>query len=330
MPDVNVTGYIDQLRQALPHVPPVPEQKLRALHRERDYEGMVRLIRSTMNVDVRLRIGWVNSGGPNNAPAWIQLPVEMPGYGTAAFKELTLDLFIRKSFLETSTYQRAAIVIAHELSHVVLESIRHPLRKEEKAVDLTAMLLGFSRLYQAGSHTVERLDANNTLLRKTGYLSEDEIKATSRLLLPANIRARQTIIKFLTAVWPLLAIGGIWVFVWFAVEANRIWNAHAIVVAEQERLAKRLPIPQSERTTLTEVHAGITSLTQIFIVDTPAKKFNFDAFEKALRKNTCGLELANIRKGVSYWYEYRRPSGERIAIFEIASCLDSGARSPWN
>jgi hypothetical protein len=96
-----------------------------------------------MNIDVQLVVGWVRSGGPKDAPAWITLPERMPYYGDPAFKEMTLTIYIRKSFLEDSTYDQAAIVIAHELSHIVLDAIAHPLRRVEKAVDLTAMLLGF-------------------------------------------------------------------------------------------------------------------------------------------------------------------------------------------
>ena len=101
-----------------------------------------------------LLTGASGSGGPKGfeqTPAWVSLPENMPFYGTPESKKLTLRMFIRKSFLAQSSYAQAAIAIAHELSHVVLDSIRHPLRREEKAVDLTAMLLGFSELYRRGS-----------------------------------------------------------------------------------------------------------------------------------------------------------------------------------
>jgi hypothetical protein len=126
-------------------VPPVPTAALKSLHKAKDYEGMVRLIRKSMNVEIRLVVARVNRGGQKNeaggeVPAWIEMPVTMPRYGTAAFQELKLTMFIRKSFLAESTYD-SAIAIAHELSHVVLDSPAHPLCRKEKAVDLTAMLL---------------------------------------------------------------------------------------------------------------------------------------------------------------------------------------------
>jgi hypothetical protein len=105
MSDIDVKSYLDQLRKALPYVPPISAGVLKSLHRKQDYEGMVRLIKSTMNVEVRLIVGWVKSGaakGFEEAPAWIEIPENMPYYGTAAFKKVTLRMFLRKSFLATS------------------------------------------------------------------------------------------------------------------------------------------------------------------------------------------------------------------------------------
>jgi hypothetical protein len=139
----DIETYLRQLQQALPYVPPISVEALYSLHKAKDYEGVVQLIKQTMNIGVRLRVGWVNSGGLRDAPAWIELPPNMPLFNSNAFREMTITMFIRKSFLDQSTYDQVAIVVAHELSHIVLESIGHPLRREEKAVDLTAMLLGF-------------------------------------------------------------------------------------------------------------------------------------------------------------------------------------------
>lgn len=192
-----IESYLSQLRQTVPQVPPVSVDGLKALHRRRDYEGMVRLIRRTMNLDVKLKVGWVNSGGPKGseqAPAWVQMPEIMPFYGTPEFKRLTLTMFIRKSFLECSSYAHATITIAHELSHVVLDSIRHPLRREEKAVDLTAMLLGFGYLYRRAAIT-KTVYHDRTEVTRLGYLSETELDAACRLLLPWRLRALHTVLE---------------------------------------------------------------------------------------------------------------------------------------
>ena len=176
----NIEAYLHQLQQALPYVPPIPVEALYSLHIAQDYEGMVQLIKNTMNIDVCLRVGGVNSGG-RDAPAWIELPPNMPFYGSSAFREMTITMFIRRSFLEQSTYDQAAIVVAHELSHIVLDSIGHPLRREEKAVDLTAMLLGFCALYASGCYR-EETSQNGTSIRTLGYLSQEEVELANQIL----------------------------------------------------------------------------------------------------------------------------------------------------
>jgi hypothetical protein len=227
-PTFDVKKYLHQLQQALPRVPPIPVRTLRSLHATRDYEGMVRLIKNTMNVEVRLVVGWVNSGGPNemkDAPAWVKLPTEMPFYGTEAFRGLTITIFLRRSFLEQSAYDQVAIAVAHELSHVVLESTKHPLRRCEKAVDLTAMLLGFSRLYESAGHTEERF-GNITTRRHLGYLSPHELQIANQILTPVHWRFRTKAARVLLATVGLfsgilLLVGGLFAWSSASVETQK-------------------------------------------------------------------------------------------------------------
>jgi hypothetical protein len=182
-----VATYLDQLRRALPYVPPISiahDRRLYALHEARDYEGIVRFVRRTMNLEVGLILGLVNARGTenkSNAPAWIELPQDMPFHGTDSFKKLKLKLYLQKSFLNDATYDQVTVIVAHELSHVVLDSIQHPLRREEKAVDLTAMLLGFRILYASACYK-ERRCGNNIRYHTLGYLSRDEVELANQIL----------------------------------------------------------------------------------------------------------------------------------------------------
>jgi hypothetical protein len=179
-----VKEYLTQLRQALPYVPPIPVGALVSLHDAEDYHGMVVLIKKAMNIEGRLKVAWVKSGGPKEvaeAPAWIEMPADMPFYGTEAFREATITMSIRKSAFEQYTYDQVAVVVAHELSHIVLNSIRHPLRGCEKAVDLTAMLLGFRQLYASGSYK-EWSTRNNTQSYSLGYLRPQEVRVANQIL----------------------------------------------------------------------------------------------------------------------------------------------------
>jgi hypothetical protein len=209
MANIDVNAYIDELRRSLPYVPPFLDRQLKALHRKREFGGIVRLVRSMMNVDARITLHWTDSPASNRqAPAWIRLPNDMPGYGTQAFKDLKLDMFILKSFADQSRCHEFLVVVAHEFSHVVLESIGHPLRTEEKAVDLTAMLLGFSYSYRLAARAVRAYPGNIYETSRIGYLTGDELNAACRILLPQNLRLRHLALSFVRQGWRWLILLG--------------------------------------------------------------------------------------------------------------------------
>jgi hypothetical protein len=185
-PTFDVRKYLYQLRQLLHPVHPIPITTLKALHAAGDYKGMVRLIKETMNVEVDIRVLWVSEGSANtgsvkDAPAWVTIPPEMPPYGGKAFREMRLDMYLRKSFLAQSAYDQIAIAVAHELSHIVLDSIEHRLRRCEKAVDLTAMLLGFRSLYGSGSNKESRSQQTVTI-HQLGYLTSNEVQVADQVI----------------------------------------------------------------------------------------------------------------------------------------------------
>jgi hypothetical protein len=124
--------------------------------------------------DVTFVVHWVPDGAANerkDAAAWVELPLTMPPYGSEAFKKLKIKMYFRKSFF-SQAYDKAAVVVAHEFSHVILESIEHPLRRCEKAVELTAMLLGFRCVYESASKD-QPMD---------GYLEREEVRLANKLL----------------------------------------------------------------------------------------------------------------------------------------------------
>jgi hypothetical protein len=115
MADIDVRAYISQLRQALPYVPPIPVQEIKTMHRKRDLGGIVKLIRKTMSVNVRLTLHWTDQVR-GDALAWVLLPEKMPYYGTPEFAKVGIEMFIRKSFAEARPYNEFAMAVAHEFS----------------------------------------------------------------------------------------------------------------------------------------------------------------------------------------------------------------------
>jgi hypothetical protein len=211
--EIDVNSYIDRLRQALPYVPPISVQRIRALHRKRDLGGVVKLLRKTMNVNVSLTLHWTEQVR-GSSPAWVSMPTTMPYYGTPEFGNVRIDMFIRKSFAESRPYDEFAIAVAHEFSHVVLDSIHHPLRREEKAVDLTAMILGFSYIYRRAAHTSEHVSRYKVINRTLGYLSKPELDAACRVLVPAKMRAKHLMLVFLETNGLILVLGALSFVVW--------------------------------------------------------------------------------------------------------------------
>jgi len=193
-----IQSYIAQLRASLGAMKPVSEGRLRELFNRQDYTGMVKAIRDNMGLNLRVRVGIVNEGGPVGAPAWVSAPKPMPLFGTAEFQRTLVTVFLRKAFVGSHYFEEVAIAIAHELSHIVLFGINHPLQECEEAVDLTAMLLGYRNLYIAGSFcevvpTSFRGSFNKFIeiwvtgverrtYRTFGYLTPEEVKYAGAIL----------------------------------------------------------------------------------------------------------------------------------------------------
>jgi len=320
MSQINVAAYIKQLREVLPHAAPISRDRLKVLHRRKDYEGMVRLIRRAMNLDVKLRVAWVNSGGPKgfeSAPAWVLMPERMPYYGTPEFKKLTLEVFIRKSFLEQNSYTKAAVAIAHELSHVVLDSIQHPLRREEKAVDIAAMLLGFSDLYRRAA-IEKRYFRGRIEISGLGYLTEAELNEACRILLPVRFRVLHRLRDKAKREAPrLMLLAGVLLICLFGFGVAK-WETQEAAWAAAEPLRSKVPLRIGRDVTLVDVQTGLLSVTKTFRLGSLGAAIDLD--QTFAQRQVCNTDLATIKRGVTYHVEYQGPSGALVDRFQVDSC----------
>ena len=179
-----IQDLIAKLRDSFGAIrPPVSDGTLRSLHASEDYTGMVSFVRDSMRLDLRIRVGLVNEGGPSGAPAWVSRPKPMPRYGSTEFTQTLVTVFLRKSFLQGRNFEQVVMAIAHELSHIVLDGIGHALRECEEAVDLTAMLLGYRDVYVNGSEYLEiRSSSEKRTLESLGYLTPEEVRYAAVIL----------------------------------------------------------------------------------------------------------------------------------------------------
>jgi hypothetical protein len=128
---------------------------------------MLGWIKNSMNLNLRVGLRIVNSSEDPH-PMWIETPKPMPTFGTTAFRNIRVIVNARRDWIESSPFGWVVAGFAHELAHVVLFSIGHPLQLEEKAVDLTAMLLGFQKFITSA----DRIQRDRR--QRLGYLTSFE------------------------------------------------------------------------------------------------------------------------------------------------------------
>lgn len=166
-----IEKWIDELWKIAPGKPPIDATELEVKWNDRKVTEMVGLIKEHCGVRLKLTVASVKSGGIN-APAWVKMPLEFPLFGTPGHNEVKATMYIRKTHM--TEFEPLVLAISHEMSHIVLNSVRHKLRGVEDAVDLTAMLLGFRDFYITGSRRVIRSDEGK-VTEMLGYLSYEEI-----------------------------------------------------------------------------------------------------------------------------------------------------------
>lgn len=176
-----IISYIKQLIDLLGIRKNIPEQtleKLRTMYQNRQTSKCVAEVKSLLRLDLTIKIGYLNTKPDaaslikliiehypelkyekvdlayikeqlDKAAAFAVNPPYLPMYGSPEFYSLKILMFIFRWFMNNS-FETFIYCIAHELTHIVLRAIRHPLQNSEVAVDLTAMILGFSDVIRIG------------------------------------------------------------------------------------------------------------------------------------------------------------------------------------
>lgn len=197
-----ISMAIDELIDSLGIKDYVPSEKLFSLVRDGKEKECIKTIAEYLGLPIKINISYVfeNSGqfgktfenngqfetmqlsktdrlgrGTDFIAAQVQIPSSLPIYGTESFKNFPINISIsRDCEKQPSAF---VVLIAHELSHIVLGSIRHKERDNEFYVDLTAMILGFSKIILHGRRHYQSEYSGNQITERTttyGYLSDDQ------------------------------------------------------------------------------------------------------------------------------------------------------------
>lgn len=119
--------------------------------------------------------------GISGITAQVSIPNNLPLYGSAELKGFNIDVKVSVGCHE---HPWAFITImAHELSHILLYSMRHPQRDSEFYTDLLPMILGFRKVVEKGRQVVEITreigDRWETQTITYGYLSDKQFEIAS-------------------------------------------------------------------------------------------------------------------------------------------------------
>ncbi len=138
-----IRDYLDELLGSFGGAAaPVDSRVLKGLYDRKDYASMLGWIKNSMRLDLRVGLRIVDGAEPS-PPMWIEIPQPMPSYGSEAFRRVRVIVNARCDVLEGKSFACVVAGFSHELSHVVLCATGHRLQHDEKAVDLTAMILGY-------------------------------------------------------------------------------------------------------------------------------------------------------------------------------------------
>lgn len=131
--------------------------------------------------------------------AQVHVPSYVPAFGTPGLQNFPITVQVSENCAERP--ETFAVIIAHELSHILLHSLLHKEKDNEIYVDLVVILLGFSRFMKTGRKVVSVENSpftTKTMTTTYGYLSDDLFNfAYHRVnsILNDNINSKRQLVK---------------------------------------------------------------------------------------------------------------------------------------
>jgi hypothetical protein len=122
-----------------------------------------------------------NSNSKSGITAQVLIPSNLPAFGSFALINFPINIKISNNC--TTNPLVFTMIMAHELSHVLLYSLNHKEKENEFYTDITAMLFGFQLIFQNGrKYTETKTKKSNSMTRTTtytttyGYLSDEQFE----------------------------------------------------------------------------------------------------------------------------------------------------------
>ena len=199
-----IENAIVELEQYFGVKEPVNDEPIYLLIRNNEIKGAMKLIANQLGLPIGINITNIpndytaqNSNtqfhsthlakvhqygsGSEGITAQVTIPPSLPFFGSSALKNYPINVKISEN--STDSPVTFSLIMAHELSHVLLYSMKHPKKENEFYTDLTAILLGFINIFKNGRKIVktEVDDDYSTTTTRTktttfGYLDDDQFE----------------------------------------------------------------------------------------------------------------------------------------------------------
>jgi len=170
----DIETYLDILSMSFGLYPMVSETSLKIQFENQSYTDVVyEMLRRMGLAAVRIKIiCYSDEKYPEKeAFARILIPRNLPRIGTETLKLFKITIEIRACL--KSDFNKFITVIAHELSHLILNGTDHPLKDSEEATDLCSLLFGFGHFLKETNDKVLFI-GNMRFQEHLGYLSNKQ------------------------------------------------------------------------------------------------------------------------------------------------------------
>lgn len=138
---------------------------------DRNYKKAATVIARKLGLPISVSIQLIKNNGENirgGKVAEVSIPGNLPLYGSKDLYDF--PILIRLFNFASSNPDIFVNIISHELSHILLASIKSPFNKDEKMVDLCPILLGFREVIQRSRVLI----TYSNIKTSYGYLNDNE------------------------------------------------------------------------------------------------------------------------------------------------------------
>jgi hypothetical protein len=194
-----ISGAIDELIVTIGVKEQPPIGELLGLLHERNTEQCVKEIALHLGLPVKINLSYVpkryspdssitfqsralsatDSAGRGTAgiTGQVSIPENLPLYGDPALENCYITVKVSEECYKEA--ETLIAIMAHELSHLLLYSLRHPQKNNEVYTDLIPLLLGFSKIIEDGRKNIKTTTTGNLMTTTTttyGYLTDAQFR----------------------------------------------------------------------------------------------------------------------------------------------------------